>query len=256
MCIFEGIVLTCEKYADVLDAFLFLVSKYWTDHPKLVIVFDSVPERKWSYQDNVIFVGGGENYSDRIKAGLSKIQTDQVLFLMDDYFLFKRIDTERLALLAKQKKDYIRFSKDPLVHGKKEGHLQRLPFTHKCYEVNCAPSLWNKQVLLSLLDGESTPWQLEIAFDKKCSQKHYVCYKHTSPKRIFAYKHGAIKGKYFYGIKRFLKREGFSGELRDQGSFFNLVAYNSIILCKRVLPRKLVEFIKRISGKHFISDDA
>lgn len=252
----EILILTCEKYFGILKSNIALLDKYWPDHPNVVISSDSSFD---DFTDNERYkCCFADKYSERIKKGLSLIKTQNVLLLLDDYFLYGKVENALFDYDVDF--DYIRLYKDPPIRInnhflKNLKELTVLPLNQKCYEINFYPGIWKKESLISIVKDEQDPWELEIMLDKRARARKFEAYVAANDKCL-PIKNGIIKGKYFPCIKRFLKKEGaLFDNKRKTINFFSYFNYKIALFAKFNFSPKFVDSIKSMSKKKFISDN-
>ena len=160
------LVSSCDNYRDVWSAFFTLFFRYWPDCPLpvyLVSNFESYPDLRVK----TILVGKDKSWSSSFASGLRKIREPLVIFMMEDYLLDRRADTERILRLAKYMK------------SKGAACLRLFPVPgpdHPCgdnpevgeilkgtdYRLSTQAAIWKRKTLLQLLRWGETPWELEL----------------------------------------------------------------------------------------------
>lgn len=164
------LILSCDDYEDVWNPFFTLFYKYWKCPYKVYITTESkkcniagVYTINYNYTLN--------QWTERIRATLKEIPTKYVLMMCEDFFFRKNIrqdvidkciywlDTNNNAAVFNFEKECFN---DLLDCDYNEFGLKP---NNASYRYSCQPSLWNKEILIKLLDGENsnkTPWQWEL----------------------------------------------------------------------------------------------
>jgi hypothetical protein len=216
------LVMSCDAFEDVWQPFFILFNKYWADCPfPKYFCTDS----KSVFQRGFIPITVGDNlaWSYRLKKALEKIDTPYILFLQDDFFLMKAADTERI-------KKYLE-----IIHTEHAGLLRIFPtpppnkpfksytdigFIEKNvpYRVSCQAAIWDKEVLLELINETENIWAFEIEGSKRANEidKPFLSVfvdKAGTPLEAgnYAYTYfctAVLKGKWMRGAVRLCRNEG------------------------------------------------
>jgi hypothetical protein len=172
----DVLVVTCDKYLWSLEIFVMQFQKYWGVSKNVVIAGFSSP--KFSLPRNFTFINIGTNqhpqiWSNGVKKALEAVEGDFVIWMMDDYWLTRRVDrnaVEALELYMKDRPDIARgdLTSDRLYAADMRdvepfGHLDIIECVPPAqYHLSFQAGIWRKSTLLSVLrDGES-PWQVEL----------------------------------------------------------------------------------------------
>lgn len=166
---------SCDKYEDAWDPFFRILKKQWPECEKYRIVLNT--ETKVYNCDflNVETVCGGKEvtWSQRLKYVLNQINTDFILYLLEDFFLLERVSNETfeeaLSLIQNNKDiGYIGLKyqkKREYRNPADEDNSVRFINKDKVVSVNRINSmsaLWNKQWLMSIIKDHETPWEFEL----------------------------------------------------------------------------------------------
>lgn len=168
------LVLSCDKNQDTFEAFHHCMEKYYPNHPEVIYATESVqnPYYKTICKDIPL-----NKWTKRIRETLKEIDDEQILTIMDDFFIRQPVDTKRIEYLSTQLKDnvavfYFEKSFDEndeetkVIGMKKRQHGSN-------YEVCVNCGLWQKDKLIKVLKGEYTPWQVEGNQDN-CGFDFYI----------------------------------------------------------------------------------
>lgn len=152
-------VITCDNYSDAWMPFYKLFKKYW-DCPYEVSI---VTETKGCEYFHTIKETG--SWTQRVKKALEQINTDLVIILLDDFFIRKDVDQKRIDYCIQHFDSDIAVFNFETVFGKVydvglEGFGLRP--NREVYMCSCMPSIWNRKILIELLDKEMNPWQWEV----------------------------------------------------------------------------------------------
>jgi len=206
------LVLSCDKYADIWDAFFMDFYKKWpnNNYPVYLLSNNKIYE---GYGVRSICVGEDVTWSANLKAALSKIEEKNILTVFDDLFItegirIKRID-EMIRVFQEENMNYLRLNPLPPPTGEK---YKAIGVVRKgeLYRSSAVFSIWKKQVLLDILDEKENAWQFEITGSTRTDKydKWYSCLD-----TLFPYLNLIIKGKYDPRVYHVLKEQGI--ELPD-----------------------------------------
>ncbi len=207
---------TCDKYESVWEPFFRLLLKQWPECKDCIFVLNS--ETKVYNCDflNVRTVCSGTKltWSARLKNVLKQIDTEYVLYFLEDFFLLQRVNNDAFM----EALDYIKSNHDigyiglkySPEHIFKEGSEVDLSqhFLNKddivtINRVNSMTALWRKDWLLTLLRSHETPWEFEIYGSVRSRRTNMKVLKINNINDVCApiFDYG-VDVKYGYGITR------------------------------------------------------
>lgn len=220
------IVNSCDKYVDLLDPFLALFRKYWPDCPfELVLFTESEPTLRGKERfDRVIACGKGLTWSQLFTRALAQIATPYVLFILDDYFLTKPVDTAQMLRRLEQIKafdaDNLRMIPNPKPTKRNAdpfGHETDL-FRYKptmAYSIATQSGFWRREFLSELASKKPSIWEFERfgSFDPLAARKPLL----VTPTQEFPSLDVVHKGHWEkYGVE-LLKANGIACDFSIRG---------------------------------------
>lgn len=208
---FSILVLSCDKYEACWKPFIKLLNKYYPNHPEVYLSTETK-----DFKDMKVINTNSDIWSVRFKEALKKIPTDYVLILLDDFFIRKPVDEDRIKYCLIQMNDDIavfNFEKKYRLCFKSNIKGFERQLNNQVYLCSCQPSLWNKRALIELLEKEKNAWEWETT---KIDSK-YLFYINNSEDIIdIGYNHtlnwGISRGELTEECKEFLKKEGLELE--------------------------------------------
>lgn len=166
---------SCDKYESVWEAFFRLLKIQWPECENYRIILNT--ETKVYHCDFLkveTFCSGTKlTWSERLKNVLNQINSEQVLYFLEDFFLQERVCNESFL----EALEFIKNNKDVGYLGLKYNATrefrdpnQKIPTEHffekdlVCYtnRVNSMTALWRKDYLYSLLKNHESPWEFEV----------------------------------------------------------------------------------------------
>ena len=166
------LVCSCDAYSDCWEPFFTLLKKYWNNCPYDIVLNT---ESKAFTMDglNIVchqYYRAGETvpYGERLLRHLCAIETPYVLIMMDDFFLRKKVDGEKIEFCINELRahsDIAVFSfesaKDTM--NRDDGVYGDFILRPQCgeYKVNFQGGVWNKAALISLIRPHESPWETE-----------------------------------------------------------------------------------------------
>lgn len=216
---------SCDKYHDAWHPFFTLLKKYWSQcEYKLYLNTESK-----SYTDYGVITLNSDSpsWTGRLIDSLQRIESEFILFMLEDFFLMGQVDDlEIKAVVEKMKND----DSIAVVYPKRISTYSYRDDVHpewirmdvdknQKYMVNCQFAIWNKKLLLDILNPGLSPWQLEREFKlpENCKYKFY-CFPNGSKFSIegdvfpylFAIQkgYGIAQSKWLWNNKKFFKNEG------------------------------------------------
>ncbi|MDO1448844.1 hypothetical protein Q0590_21380 [Rhodocytophaga aerolata] len=168
------VVMSCDKYSDIWQSFYTLFDKYWSDCP--LKVYHISETKKLNHPKVVSLVAGaGTEWSERLAWALAKIPERYVLFLLEDYLLIDYVDTKRIIdlvnVIKAEEAGYMRIFPCPAPDiNYKEYKDIGLILKHSPYNVTTQATIWDKEILKSILVPTETVWKFEIEGSKRTTQ--------------------------------------------------------------------------------------
>lgn len=213
------LVLSCDKNEDTFEAFHHCIEKYYPTHPEIIYATEGVVN---PYYKTICVNYPLELWTKRIRETLKQIDDNVILTIMDDEFIRKPVDTERIDYLQTQLKGNIAafyFEKsfdsndeETSIKGmKKRQHGSN-------YEVCINCGIWDKEKLIDVLSRDSDPWDVELNQDNRGydyyinSEEYiidwgYITWQYT----------GICKGKWCRNMIPFFESEGIKIDYEKRG---------------------------------------
>lgn len=150
------LILSCDKYEPCWKPFFTLLEKYYPHHPKCFLVTETknCPYCKTINVDTPI-------WTNRFLKALRQIDDEEILVMLDDFFIRKPVDEERI--------NNIQFTDDIICYNfeinirepalrLREWDIQK---NNQIYLNSCQPTLWNKKLLMQRLYNDLNPQEWE-----------------------------------------------------------------------------------------------
>lgn len=215
------LVLSCDKNTDIFAAFHHCIEKYWPDHPEVIYAMETV---KNPYYKTICHNEPLNRWTKRIRETLTDIDDDQILIMMDDCFVRRPVDVQRIEYLSHElngniahfcfEKSWDSSDVDTNIIGmKRRLHGSR-------YEVCINCGLWQRDKLIDVLSRNSNPWDVELNQDNR-GYDYYI----NSEDYIIDWGYvtwvptGLFKGKWCRNIIPFFESEGISMDYDKRGFF-------------------------------------
>ena len=222
---------SCDAYADVLDPFFTLLKKYWPDLN--YDIFLSTESTNYKHPDFKIKNLHPDNpncsWTERIYDALKKIKAKQIFFVLDDFFLYDKVDSKKIAEIVNW------LSKDPGIAtftlwntpgynkvSKYPGFDQRKKKAN--YKVAAIAGIWNKIWLKKYLKNhQENAWQFERNANlRTCKMlfpgKFFILQE--SPENIFPYnfaKFGLYSSRWMKETKKLFKDNHITADFKKRG---------------------------------------
>lgn len=163
------LVCTCDAYEDLWYPFFKMLNKYWNNCTLNIILntetktynYEKLRIKSFPQNDN-------ETYGERMIRNLKHIDTKYTLLLLDDFFLRRNVDTEKLEkylqiMEGDEAIDVIYFTKQILNQSFPSEHegLEELK-KYAMYRLNMQAGLWRTDRLLNFWKPIDNPWKWEI----------------------------------------------------------------------------------------------
>lgn len=216
------LVLSCDKNKDLFEPFYHCMEKYWPNHPPVIYKTETIIN---PYYQTIRKNFPIEQWTRGIREALWEITTDQVLLMVDDCFIRRPVNVERLLYASTQLTGNIAcmnlekaFDPNDLPADDITGFRKRAPGAP--YAVSLMCGLWQREKLMIVLAVDSDPWEVEYAqrtygFDYLINDGNYIIdwgyrtYKHV----------GLKKGKWCRETAEFFKRERVNINYNNRGFY-------------------------------------
>jgi hypothetical protein len=218
------LVLSCDKYADIWQPFFQFFQRYWSDCP--FPVYLGTNDKKFSFENvQQIFSHKKTTWSDELLSILLQIPEKYVIIILEDYFVNKPVNNiEILELINVMEEKDAAFMKLGIFPKKYNALWPHTPLPDypglasinkgSKYRLCLQTAIWNKNMLLELLDMKEDPWQFEIEASKRSNNMEHP-FLTIIPDPKATYVHGPIKylctalsaGKWMRDAIRLCKKE-------------------------------------------------
>lgn len=213
------LILSCDINQDLFEPFHHCMEKYWPDHPRIIYSTETVTN---PYYETICKNYPLSSWTVRIRETLQEIPESKILAIVDDYFIRKPVDVERVAYANYYLKGDIavmNFEKSFDPTDKKtpiKGFKRRLHGAP--YEVSIMCGLWQKDKLIKVLDRDCDPWTIETQPDNK-GFTYYINsgdFIIDGGYRTWHYS-GIRRGKWCREVVPFFEKEGINIDFNIRG---------------------------------------
>lgn len=256
----ELLISSCEAYSDLWDIHIQLLDKNWPDRGiPTTIITDKKHGTIVAPSVRVFSAGVNEEMPQRIKLALEKVSTEYVLLTLDDYFLIKEIDDERIdrliSIMDKERIDYLRMFPIPKEVKRVDGYEEIfwIDLTRN-YAVNLYPGIWRTSFLRETVKESLNAWEYEVSLTRIARENSKRCV--MSRGDDFPFLDVIRKGKILHKAKRYLDKEGLSVD-RTLVPIREEIRLELMKNTKEFLPRCIQKRIKSVLkklGMKFISE--
>lgn len=206
------LILSCDKYEVCWKPFFKLLDKYYKGHPETYLLTET---KKCPYSKTINIQG---SWTKRFKEALKQIDDNEILVMLDDFFIRKPVDIDRINKI-KFTDDIMCYNfeleyREPLIKLK-EWDIQK---NNQEYLNSCQPTIWNKKLLIERLNCDMTPqeWETQIInspYIHFINNKDYIIdigYRHQELEKGW----GITRGKITKECIDFLESEGLADEIK------------------------------------------
>lgn len=213
------LVLSCDKNEDLFEPFHHCMEKYYPNHPEIIYAMETIQN---PYYKTICHEAPIEKWTNRIRETLNDIDDEQILIIMDDFFIRQPVDTKRIEYLSTQLKGNIAtfcFEKSYDENDEETDVIGMKKRQHGAeYEIALNCGLWQKDKLIDILQGEYTPWQIEFN-NNNCGYDHYI----NSGEYIIDWGYvtwqwaGICRGRWCREVVPFFEKEGIVIDYEKRG---------------------------------------
>lgn len=217
-------VLSCSLNGDLFYPFRHCIEKYWPNHPEVVYYTDGIIN---PFYKTIAIEHDLSEWTRGLRDFLSRINDDKILLMIDDIFIRRPVDTERIEYAAEHLTGNI-----AMMNFEKSWDVNDSP-TYlegwKCrkhgsdYEVSLMCGLWQKEALIKVISRDCDPWTIELE-----QEPYDFCYYINSGDYIIDWGYrtfkpvGLVKGKWARECVDFLTGEGIYLDWYKRGFVKNI----------------------------------
>lgn len=230
---------SCDKYEDAWEPFFRLFHINWKDCPYRIILNTETKNYQCEFMDvrTINFHSKG-SWSKRLKNVLEQIDSDYILYFLEDFFLESPVSADsfsRALELMKENKDigYIGLKYNQGYTFKEEGKTKsEAPFLNKddlitYNRINSMTALWRREWLISLLRMHETPWEFEKygSIRSRRSDKKVLIINNHVCAPVFHYEidvkygMGIYGGKWLENNKQLFDKHGITVNFENLGIY-------------------------------------
>lgn len=256
------VIISFDGYRDVWNTFFECYEKFWNDRSfnTYLVTNNYVPQ----YNNvQVITTGDEKSWSFRVRTALNQIPEENVLVLLEDYFLCENVDDKKVNEIYRefinQELDYLRVIPIPFEYKHKQKGIY--PLDDKfVYGVNLQAAFWKKTYLKKLLfEDDFSAWEFEARqksdsrqkIQGRCATLNYVGLN---------YLNGVIQGKWYPQTIKQMKNLGIviptqKRKIIKHRKLFLMDLQNWML---HHIPRKIIKKCKplfRKIGFKFVTED-
>jgi hypothetical protein len=247
------IIMSCDKYSDLWQPFFHFFNKYWPDCP--FNIYLSTNSKNFNQPKlTVLKSGTNSNWSDEALVNLKKINYKYIVYLQDDYLFLKKVNTKAILSLIEKMElyncHYLRLfpSPGPDALFTLDNSLGLIS-ENAAYRTSLQAAIWHKPTLEKIIKPGENSWEFEI--NSPARSKGFLFLSVPLNKKInikqqlfpitYYYLTAVFKGKWVYGMKNILKKEGVSIDeslrpFETRNTNFKRNLYNkSPLLLKKIL---------------------
>lgn len=174
------VVVSCDKYSDLWDDMFNLLDIHWPDRPyKTYLTTDSKPYEREGVE--VLHFGDIRQWMVCTRTALEMINTEYVLFLLEDYFIIKDIDTkqieEDLEFMEQYHADFLNMCQRPYYLVENDSKFVtkdiRIIPNNTRYGIDTAGAIWRRQFFLDQLrrkDDDAWGFEAMLVKDSQSPQ--------------------------------------------------------------------------------------
>lgn len=259
------LILSCDKFSDLWEGHIKLLEENWSDRGmQTYIVTDSTTDRKFANAE-IIVAEGLPEWSDRLKYALTFVDTEYVFITLDDYFLIRKVENQRIneliQMMDTEDIDYVRLFPHP--KSATMGELQPYPKvswinTNETYSVNLYSGIWRKSFIMKTTYESRSAWLYEVRLARTARECKAKCV--VSHGKDFVILDVVRKGKLLHKAVGYFKRnQGIYNGTREVNTWCYEINLGIRTFGVHHAPKFIVNaarnfMIKR--GHHYFSQDA
>ena len=215
------IVLSCSKNEETFAPFSHCLEKHYPNHPDVVYFTDGIIN---PFYKTIAVKNELETWTKGFREFLDQIDDEQVLLMIDDCFIRRPVDLVRIKYASDWLRGNIARMNCEKSWDEEDQETERVGWKKRKhgsrFEVSLMCGLWDKWKLLSVVDRDCSPWEIEEnqdgkGFDYYINAEDYIIdwgYRTFTPSNI-------VKGKWTRECKEFLDKEGIIVDYSKKGFY-------------------------------------
>lgn len=238
--------------ADLWDSFFMLVKNFWNDCIYSIYLVNNSKEYKYpGVNINIVHTGPEKNWVDRTARSLNMIDEEYVLFMLEDYFISKKIINDDIEeILSYMENNDVYYYQLSIGYPNDKRRIRVNAGTKKDYSISLQPAIWKRKKLLEVLsevDGVS-PWAVENYLNQKYKNSNDIPGAYRDTRDILGYKNGVLRGKWILDTIEYFKKQNINFDLgeREIMSRKASLRYDVANKFSGYLPETIKTFVKRI----------
>lgn len=168
------LVLSCDKNKDLFEPFYHCMEKYWDNHPEIIYSTETLNN---PYYKTICKNYPLNQWSKRIRETLAEIDDSQVLIMVDDCFVRRPVDENRIKYACENLNGNIAFMNFEKAFDKNDlkSEIEGFNLRRKGapYAISIMCGLWDKEKLINILKEDKDPWQIELT-QPTCGYDYYI----------------------------------------------------------------------------------
>lgn len=162
---------SCDLYEDAWNPFFKLLQIQWPDCPYDAVLNTENKTYNCEFMNvKTIQTGNEASWTARLRSALNQIDSEYVLFFLEDFFLLDKVRTEVFdkaldIIKSDEKVGLVHFTPTEISMPKPKSDLNNcfyeLPVRKRTLRTRVAVSLFRKDYFLRLLYRDENPWQYE-----------------------------------------------------------------------------------------------
>ena len=225
------VVSSCDKYEDTWYPFFKIMKAEWPDRPyPIVLITDS---KSFNYEDmdirtlHIYEPGERIPWGKLVKKSLKRIDTEYVIFLLENFFLQGKVDQKRIEQCINWMDDnkdisvfYFRETYSTLIRDDKYPNFEKIDRKGR-YRFNCQAALWRREKLIRYIRSHESPWEWENLGSIRSSRYRDDFYSAIEGEpHVFEYEFpdgGIYGGKWSLGVKELFEKHEINIDFSKRG---------------------------------------
>lgn len=256
------VIISFDGYKDLWDVFFKCYKRFFSDCtlPLYLITNKEVP----NYQHVTVVTTGDEiSWSHRVRKALEQIPENELLVLLEDYFLCEKTNSLKIEglfqIFENNDYDYMRVIPIPVQYKRKPTGVYPLD-PSEVYGVNLQAAIWKKSYFNKLLyDDDFSAWEFEARQKSNCSMRiegNCAALNYTG----LNYMNGVIQSKWYPRTVKWLKKNNID---IPEGKRLVIKRYKLVVMDVKNwllhhVPARIIQAVKPIAvraGCKFVTRD-
>lgn len=209
------VISSCDKYSHAWPVFKHSFEKYWPDC-QFPVYF--ITNEKEAPLGTTIKTGEDQGWSNQMTKALDQIDTEIMIFLLEDYWFTEAVNKEGLNQLVQLMYNNVGIEHIRLYASKQSKEIKREPYLLETdllnededYRSSLNAGIWRTRTMKALLEPNKSIWDSEHSMTEQSRDKMFITVRDMKHIKYNIDNNMVEKGKFTDHATKYIQQEGIS----------------------------------------------